>query len=68
MAITVEIKTINVDSVRNCIISSLRSVPNTFLIPTSFARLAERAVVRFIKLIQAISKINNATAENMYTY
>ncbi len=68
IAIAIESNAIRIDSSRNCIISPLRSVPSTFLMPTSFARFAERAVVRFIKFIHAITSINNATAENIYTY
>ena len=41
------------------------SEPNTFLIPTSFARLDERAVERFIKFTQAINKISKAIAEKI---
>ncbi len=57
-----------VDSVRNCQIRVFLSVPNTFLMPTSLALFAERAVDRFMKLMQAINKINNATAEKIYTF
>ena len=54
--------------IRNCETRLRFSVPSTFLIPTSFARFAECAVVRFMKLMQAIININKATAENIYTY
>ena len=37
-------------------------------IPISFARFTERAVVRFMKLIQAINKIKMATILNSCTY
>src|SRR5688572_6925124 len=60
--------TVKVDSVRNCMTSFFRSVPNTLRMPTSRALPAERAVVRFMKLMQAISNINKATAEKMATY
>ena len=40
----------------------------TFLTPTSFIRLDALAVERFIKLIQAINKINRAINENNFTY
>ena len=53
---------VKIDSKRNCLISEPRFVPSTFLIPTSRARLAERAVERFIKFTQAISSTINATA------
>src|SRR5262249_8604581 len=45
-----------------------RVEPSTFLTPTSLALPALRAVDRFIKLIQAISRINTAIVENIYTY
>ena len=45
-----------------------RNEPATFLMPTSFARFAERAVERFMKFTQAINKINKAITEKMYTY
>ena len=65
IAISKEKTTINVDSTKNCAMRFLFSVPSTFLMPTSFARFAECAVVRFIKLMQAMSKINKATAEKI---
>ena len=52
----------------NCPINADRMAPTTFRIPTSFARFAERAVARFIKLIQAISKIKMATMVKRRTY
>ena len=68
MASMQEMKAVKVDSLRNCVIKFLRSVPNTLRTPTSLALFAERAVVRFMKLMQAISKIKMATAEKIYTY
>src|SRR5215831_5540323 len=62
------IRLIRIDSVRNCLTRLLRSEPRTFRTPTSFARLEERAVERFIKLTQAMSKMKIAMAEKMYTY
>ena len=56
------------DSVKNCVIRFFLNEPNTLRTPTSFARLAERAVERFIKFTQAISSIKNAMAEKIYTY
>ena len=50
------------DSARNWRINCGRKAPMTFLKPTSLARLADLAVVMFIKLIQAIKRINSATA------
>ena len=58
---------IKTDSVKNCIIRCDRNEPATFLMPTSFARLAERAVERFIKFTQAMSKIKTAITEKIYT-
>src|SRR5687768_15769255 len=59
---------VNMDSVKNCLINDLFSEPTTLRIPTSFARLADLAVERFMKLIQASINTNKATAEKMYTY
>ena len=56
---------IKADSVRNCPIRFFLSVPNTFRMPTSFALLADRAVVRLVKLMQAINKIRIATIEKI---
>jgi hypothetical protein len=49
------------DSKKNCLTSSTLLDPTTFLIPTSFARFADLAVERFMKLMQAMSKIITAT-------
>ena len=54
-----------IDSVKNCLTSLALFEPNTLRIPTSFERVEERAVVRFIKLIQAISKMNPAIMEKI---
>jgi len=53
-----------VDSPINCWMRFFRAAPTTLRIPTSFARVLDRAVARFIKLMLAISKINRAIAEN----
>src|SRR5260221_6172935 len=45
--------TTNNDSPKNCLINWLRTEPTAFLMPTSLALFSERAVLRFIKLIQA---------------
>ena len=42
-----------------------RNEPATFLMPTSFARFAERAVERFMKFTQAINKIKTAITEKI---
>src|SRR4030095_11933973 len=62
-----ERKLTNTDSVRNWVIRLERNDPATFLIPTSFARFAERAVDKFIKFTQAISKMKKAITEKIYT-
>ena len=41
------------------------AAPTTLRNPTSFARLAAHAVARFMKLIEAIIRMNTATAEKM---
>ena len=65
MARTVDITVVKIDSVKNCLISDFFSEPTTLRIPTSFARLADLAVERFIKLIQASINTNKATAEKI---
>ena len=62
-----EIKAINIDSLRYCEIRDLRSAPIVFFTPTSLIRRVARAVDKFIKLIQAIIRINKATMENNLT-
>ncbi len=66
MAITKDRKQAISDSTRNWAIKLFFRLPNTFRTPTSFARLAEQAVERFIKLMQAINKIKIAMAEKIY--
>ena len=53
------------DSVRNWLIRNRLDAPATFLTPTSLARLAERAVIRFMKLIQAINRMIIPTKEKI---
>ena len=53
------------DSNRNCRISCFLSEPMVFLTPTSLARLLDRAVERFIKLMQAISSMIKAVTEKI---
>jgi hypothetical protein len=55
------------DSRRNCRTSSGRSEPETFRSPTSRLRRAERAVLRFMKLMEAINKMKKATMAKMKT-
>ena len=51
------------DSLRNWPINLCLKAPNVFLTPTSWARVAERAVDKFIKLIHARNKIKIAIPE-----
>src|SRR5271165_6738402 len=67
-AIAVAAIVTKMDSVKNWAIKYLRGDPNTLRTPTSRARFDERAVERFMKFTQAISKMNMATAEKIYTY
>src|SRR6185437_9343417 len=60
-----ERKLYNIDSVRNCLIRLPRLEPTTLRNPTSFARLAERAVDKFKKLIHAKTKMKIAMAANI---
>ena len=53
-----------IDSPRNCRINALRRAPEALRTPTSRARRADRAVARFIKLMQAINRMKKATAPN----
>ena len=53
---------IMIDSPRNCLIRFVRAAPNTLRMPTSFARFVAIAVVRFMKLIQAMNRIKMAMA------
>ena len=57
-----------VDSPMNCLIKSHFTAPVTFLTPISLIRVEDLAVVKFIKLMQAMSRINTAIAEKIYTY
>src|SRR5690349_16747777 len=54
------------DSPRNCITNDFFSAPNTFLMPTSDERLEDRAVARFMKLIQAIINVKMAIEPRIY--
>ena len=64
-AIVVAVNVMIKDSERNCTIRYLRGEPNTFRTPTSRARLAERAVDRFMKLMHANSNMNMAIKEKI---
>src|SRR5689334_7427594 len=65
MASAMESTVVRKDSVMNCLTRLLFKEPNTFLTPTSRARLADLAVDRFMKLIQAIKRMNTAMAVNI---
>ena len=56
---------VSTDSVMNCLTRALFTEPITLRIPTSRARLVERAVARFIKLMMAMKRIQAAIAENI---
>src|SRR5688572_13960578 len=62
-----ESKATNNDSPKNCWISWLLIEPIDFLIPTSRARVAERAVLKFMKLIHARSRTNPPRSPNDQT-
>ena len=61
------IRVISIDSVMNCHIRLDRCAPITFLIPISLARVVDWAVVRLMKLRQAMVRIRKATTTNAYT-
>ena len=52
----------NIDSLKNCRMILPLSAPMTFRKPTSLALFAERAVERFMKLIQAMIRTKIAIA------
>src|SRR5215212_3067849 len=56
------------DSVINWKMRRDLNAPTVFRTPTSFARLADLAVERFIKLMHAIRIIKAAMAAKMYRY
>ena len=62
-----EKKTINTDSLKNWNTSCHRLEPIVFLMPTSLARLAERAVLRLIKLMHANSNTKHPTIPTIHT-
>src|ERR1700753_3083025 len=57
----------NNDSLKNWLMSCFRNEPNVLRIPTSLARFSERAVLRFMKLIQASSNTNVPMMPNIHT-
>src|SRR5512138_1147159 len=65
IARAVERTVVKIDSVRNCLIKNLSSEPTTLRMPTSFALLADLAVERFIKLMQASTNTTNAMTEKI---
>src|ERR1700731_4152211 len=68
MPIIKAIKVINNDSPKNWSIRATFSAPKTFLTPTSEDLFDDRAVDKFMKLIQAINKMNAAMEANTYKY
>ena len=54
-----------IDSLINCLVSCDFIAPATFRIPTSRARSADLAVVRFTKFMQAINNIKMAITEKI---
>ncbi len=55
-------------SPRNCQTNWSRAAPRVLRTPTSRARIMARAVARFIKLMQAMSRINAATNPKKYRF
>src|SRR5689334_8891514 len=64
----IAMKETNNDSPMNCPINCLLPAPTTLRTPISLALRKERAVARFMKLMQAITRIMIATMENIFTY
>ncbi|MNL61100.1 hypothetical protein D3C87_1849780 [compost metagenome] len=56
---------INSDSAINWLVNAPLAAPIAFRTPTSRARSSERAVVRFTKLIQAMSRMKAAMMVNV---
>jgi hypothetical protein len=59
-----ERKLMNIDSPKCCPIKEVLLAPTVFLMPTSFARVEDLAVDKFIKLNTAIRMIKKAIADN----
>ena len=59
---------INNDSQKNWLINWFRKEPTAFRMPISFALFSLRAVLRFIKLMQASSSTNIPIIPNSHTY
>src|SRR3954466_12000733 len=55
------------DSLKNWYTSCLRTEPIVLRIPTSFARFSDRAVLRFMKLMQASSNMNTPIIVTIHT-
>src|SRR5687767_8908072 len=60
--------TTNSDSPKNCLMICQRLDPTALRIPTSLPLFSERAVLRFMKLIQASSNTKMPTIPNNHTY
>ena len=65
IAVRMPITVTKADSPKNCHIIFFLYAPNTFLKPTSFLLMADFAVERFIKLMQAINRIIKAVKEKI---
>ena len=63
-----ETTTVRSEPAKNCAISWLRREPIVFRMPTSLARFSLRAVLRFMKLIQANNKMKTPVRPNIVTY
>src|SRR5690606_41159361 len=66
-AATVATVTYNIDSTINCRISVRFCEPSTFRTPTSLARLLERAVDKFMKLMDDSTRTSMPTAPKIVT-
>ena len=62
------INEITKDSLKNCPINSPRPEPMALRTPTSFALFSERAVLKFMKLMQAINKTMSPKMPKSFTY
>src|SRR5690606_12374132 len=56
------------DSHKNCWMSCFLAEPIDFRMPTSFARCSDRAVLKFMKLMQGSNNTNAPTTPKSQTY
>src|SRR5690606_36443756 len=59
---------VKTDSLRNCAIRNCFGEPTVLRMPTSFARFSDRAVLRFMKFMQATNSTNKPMTLNSRTY